>query len=266
MLTRRRFLESVAGALLACRTLAGQALASSANLFSIVRVKVGDQDVPRRNAPLVLLRYVVDHTSVEARLVSKVVDLGSSGMFESPFALWVGEGAYEPLSDQALEGLRRYLLAGGFLLVDAAGVGQDYSAFYEQCSRDLQRALEARTLSRVPKRHVLYRTFFKVDSVAGRVARRSYLEGIEIGDRLAVLFSHNDLTGAWAQDSFGRWTFTPVPGGERQRTSALRLGTNIVMYSLLLDYKDQQAHIDYLLRKRRLLTDPTEPREGHEGP
>ena len=264
MLSRRQFLEWVAGMLLGYGTSPSRALASTKNLFSIVRVRVGSQGMPRSNAPLVLLRYVVDHTSVEARLVTRVARLGSPEMFESPFALWVGGDGYEPLSDQDLEVLRRYLLSGGFLLVDNVGVGKGYRAFYEQCRLDLERAMLGRSLSRIPKNHVLYRSFFKVSSVAGRVARRDYLEGLKVGDRLAVVFSHNDLTGAWAQDSFGRWMFTPVPGGERQRTAALRLGTNVVMYSLLLDYKDQQTHIDYLLKQRRLLTDPTDPGQNRE--
>jgi hypothetical protein len=43
-----------------------------------------------------------------------------------------------------------------------------------------------------------------------------------------------------------------VPGGEDQREEAFRLGINLVMYALCLDYKTEQAHIDYILRTRRL--------------
>ena len=38
----------------------------------------------------------------------------------------------------------------------------------------------------------------------------------------------------------------------QQREEAFRLGINLVMYALCLDYKTEQAHIDYILRTRRL--------------
>ena len=49
-----------------------------------------------------------------------------------------------------------------------------------------------------------------------------------------------------------------LPGGYNDWRLALgaqshigRLGVNLVMYSLCLDYKTEQAHIDYILRTRR---------------
>ena len=42
-----------------------------------------------------------------------------------------------------------------------------------------------------------------------------------------------------------------IPGGDTQREEAFRLGVNLVMYALCLDYKTEQAHIDYILRTRR---------------
>jgi len=69
--------------------------------------------------------------------------------------------------------------------------------------------------------------------------------------RLAVVYTQNDLGGAWARDGFGRWEHEVVPGGDDQREEAFRLGVNLVMYALCLDYKTEQAHIDYILRTRR---------------
>ena len=39
---------------------------------------------------------------------------------------------------------------------------------------------------------------------------------------------------------------------ESEREEAFRLAINLVMYALCLDYKTEQAHIDYILRTRRL--------------
>ena len=48
------------------------------------------------------------------------------------------------------------------------------------------------------------------------------------------------------------WEHEVVPGGDDQREEAFRLAINLVMYALCLDYKTEQAHIDYILRTRRL--------------
>jgi hypothetical protein len=69
--------------------------------------------------------------------------------------------------------------------------------------------------------------------------------------RLSVVLSLNDLQGAWARDSFGAWEFDVVPGGESQRERAFRLGINIAMYALCVDYKDDQVHIPFIMKRRR---------------
>ena len=40
-------------------------------------------------------------------------------------------------------------------------------------------------------------------------------------------------------------------GGERQREMAFRLGINLAMYALCLDYKADQVHVPFILKKRR---------------
>ena len=42
-----------------------------------------------------------------------------------------------------------------------------------------------------------------------------------------------------------------TPGGERQREMAFRLGINLMMYAMCLDYKEDQVHIPFILKKRR---------------
>src|SRR3569623_2052354 len=65
---------------------------------------------------------------------------------------------------------------------------------------------------------------------------------------LVVVYSQIDLDGAWARDGFGHWEHEGIPGGDAQREDAFRFGVNLVMYALCLDYKTEQAHIDYILR------------------
>ena len=100
--------------------------------------------------------------------------------------------------------------------------------------------------------HVLWKSFYVLRSAPGRIVASPLLEGVERDRRLAVVYTQNDLGGALARDGYGRWEHEVVPGGDDQREEAFRLAINLVMYALCLDYKTEQAHIDYILRTRRL--------------
>ena len=67
-----------------------------------------------------------------------------------------------------------------------------------------------------------------------------------------VLYSGNDLIGAYAKDSLGAWEMEVTPGGDTQREKAIRLGVNLAMYALCLDYKEDQVHIPFIMKRRRI--------------
>ena len=66
---------------------------------------------------------------------------------------------------------------------------------------------------------------------------------------------------------FGNHDFMCEPGGERQRELAFRMGVNLVMYSLCLDYKTDQVHVPFIMRRRRWKPDDgaTTPAPGKSG-
>ena len=98
----------------------------------------------------------------------------------------------------------------------------------------------------------MFRSFFLTNSVFGRVASAPNLEGIHLHGRTILIYSHNDLLGAWSRDAFGNWDYECVPGGETQWKKAYRLGVNLIMYALCDDYKKDALHVDYILKRRRL--------------
>ena len=59
----------------------------------------------------------------------------------------------------------------------------------------------------------------------------------------------NDLGGAWARDKLGQWAHDIIGGGSRQRQLAIRLGVNITMYALTLDYKKDMVHLPIILER-----------------
>lgn len=261
--TRRSFLRAAATLLavpLAGPFLARRASASELNRFRVAQLTVGDRPPARPNAAFVLGQEVRFRTAVDVKLDRVVVPLSSREVFDHPFLLWVGDGAFPALTDTERDHLRTFLGSGGFLLVDNAGEGADLAAFDRRLRAELRKALPNSDLVPVPSRHVLFRAFYRQTAVWGRRALRSYVEGIELDGRLALVYSQNDLTGAWSRDGYGAWEFEAVPGGPAQREDALRFGVNLVMYALLLDYKDEQAHVEYLLRRRRLKPEDLEGR------
>jgi len=47
-----------------------------------------------------------------------------------------------------------------------------------------------------------------------------------------------------------------VPNGDGQREHAVRLAVNIAMYVLCSNYKDDQVHAPFLMRRRALVGGP----------
>lgn len=186
-------------------------------------------------------------TSIATLPQEKVLPLDSPELFYHPFLYLAGTDPLPALSSGEVENLRRYLTFGGFLLCDDAGDGR----FAASCERELGRILPGRTVGRIPSSHVLFKSFYLVAQPAGRTLSRPYLTGVVEGGRLAAVISSNDLGGAWARDELGSWQYEVVPGGETQREIAFRLGINLAMYSMCTDYKDDQVHLPFIMKRRR---------------
>jgi hypothetical protein len=77
------------------------------------------------------------------------------------------------------------------------------------------------------------------------------MEGVIRDGRLVAVYISNDLGGAWSRDDFGNYELQCEPGGERQRELAFRMGVNLVMYALCLDYKADQVHVPFIMKRRR---------------
>jgi hypothetical protein len=236
---------------LACAAVAphGASALGESSLFDVRGVDYeGGHPAPRESAPRRLAWEVRKRTSVDTRLDPTRARLDDPSIFDTPFLYWSGDAAFPPLSDAELAGLRRFLEFGGFVLVDDASPESD--EFDASIRRDLARAMPGAPLSRLSDDHTVYRSFYLLERPEGRVAGPDHLEAITLGERVALLYSRHDLGGAWARDNLGSWEHSVVPGGEAQRERAIRFGVNVVMYALCLDYKDDQVHAPFIMRRR----------------
>ena len=219
-----------------------------ASLFQPALAKHGGNWDLRRDGLRRLAWELTTRTSVEVLPSVKELALGDPALFESPMLYLSSDGPLPPLADAEVSNLRRYLTYGGFLLVES---NQSGGGFDESFRRELSRVLPRSPLVRVPQAHVIYKSFYLLDHPSGRVLDFPYLEMAQLGHRAAVVYSRNDMAGAWSRDDRGDWELEVTPGGELQREQAIRTGINLCMYALCLDYKDDAVHMNAILKRRR---------------
>ena len=188
-------------------------------------------------------------TSIEPASSDATVRLGQPDLHRYPMLYLAGAGPLPPYSEPERAALRRHLQYGGFLLVDSAD-GSDGSGFDASVRAELAKVLPASPLAPVPREHVIYKSFYLLDRQGGRVLVKPWLEAQLLDGRAAVIYSQNDLGGAWARTELGEWEYPCTPGGEAQRETAFRLGVNLTMYGLCTDYKDDAVHLPFILRRR----------------
>ncbi len=251
VISRRRLLAS--GLAAAAWSRAGRARAiGPRSKFRVGQIRTADGNWnPRPNAVRRVMWETDKRTSIEVDLEPAEVSLASSTLHETPFLYLAGDRQFSMPSDVEVRNLRRYLTFGGFLLIDSAE-GRLDGAFDRSVRRLVDAVFPASAgMQLVPRDHTLYKSFYLIDRPSGRLALSGAMECVMHDDRIAVLYSTNDLGGAWSRDNFGNYEFQCEPGGERQREMAYRLGINTVMYALCLDYKADQVHVPFSMRRRR---------------
>lgn len=248
---RRRFLAALA-ALGGAAVAPGRALAFGDDaLFDMPLI---EYDSPTWNPrPTAIRRTLLEIEMTSSILVAPeagTVRLDLDALVETPLAVLAGDRAFDPFSDAERDALRTWLSAGGLLFIDGSE-GREDGGFDASVRRELAAVLPEADIAPIDDDHVLWRTFYLIEPPVGRVLAAERLYGVQRDDRLAVIYSPNDVLGAWARDNFGNWEYEVHPGGSRQREMTVRFGVNLAMYALCLDYKEDQVHVEYLLRRRR---------------
>ncbi len=210
-------------------------------------LKVGGQGAAYQYAPAGIAWELRKRTNVVTRAEPTTVRLDEPALFLSPFLYWSGTSAFPPLSEGELRGLRSFVEHGGFLWIDDANPKS--GAFDLSVRRTLSRAFVNEPLSPLSVDHVVFRTFYLVDAPVGRVSEPAHVFGVSRGREASVIYTRQDVGGAVARDKFGNFEVGQI--GEMQRDKAIRFAVNIVMYALCVDYKDDQVHAPFLMRRRR---------------
>lgn len=225
----------------------------------------------RASAPSRWSSELVRRTSAPARLAPDAVRADSPQLWREPFVVWIGAEAVDELTHREVQGLRTFFALGGVMLVDDSD--PESGLFSASVKRQLQQVLPDTRPTPIGTEHVIFRSFYLLDRATGAVAGATgsagsanrdsgkqspnaqkqadgQLQAIVRGGQTQVIFSSYDLLGALAQDRNGLPLIPAVPGGEQQREMATRLAVNIAMFVLCTNYKDDQVHAPFLMRRR----------------
>lgn len=249
MITRREFLKIVAAGGIGTVSLPLIGFNQSSKFYFAQLKYLGEWD-PRPRAFNRLMTWLDLRSSVKASFERKILEIGSTDLFHYPFLYMAGKENFEPFSEEERKRLRRFIKLGGTLLIDDVS-GEENSPFDSQIRDEFKNILPEFSFSRIPSDHVIFKSFYLLHSASGRKVVKPYLEGIIFSDedRTSLIYSRNDLGGAWSEDEFGKWQYECIPGGESQRELAFRLGINIIIYALTGNYKKDQIHSPFIKRR-----------------
>ena len=187
-------------------------------------------------------------TSIETTRGLAQIALSHPNLYQYPFIYLAGSKEFGVFSTNELQRLRNYLSYGGFLLIDDNSSNTN-SKFDTSVRKMIEGLFPQVPLKKISRDHSIFRSFYLINRVSGRKQINSYLEGINIKGRTVLVYCANDLGGAWAIDKLGQWAHDIIGGGSRQRQLAIRLGVNIAMYALTLDYKKDMGHLPIILER-----------------
>ena len=182
---------------------------------------------------LVVLRRV---TNLDAYPLENALRLDDPELRRYPF-LYAVEVGRMALSDEEVEGLRSYLDAGGFLVVDDFWGTREWQVF----EYNMSRVFPDRPIVDVPMDHPLFRVYYQIDELVqvpsinnvlrGRTWERDgyepHVRGIfDERGRLVVAVNWNtDLGDAW------EWADIPEYPLEYS-TYAYEMGVNLIVYAM----------------------------------
>ncbi|MDX1674968.1 MAG: DUF4159 domain-containing protein [Longimicrobiales bacterium] len=198
------------------------------------RGRAWSTDYPKADRQfLVVLRRV---TNLDAPGRENAVRLDDPELRRYPF-LYAVEVGHMELTDAEVEGLRDYLLAGGFLVVDDFWGSREWAAF----ERNIRKVLPGRPIVELPRDHPVFRAYYDIDEIVqvpavsnirwGRTWERDgyvpHVRGIfgEDGRLLVAINWNTDLGDAW------EWADIPEYPLEYS-TFAYQMGVNLIVYAM----------------------------------
>jgi len=216
------------------------------NIRGFFNMTVIDYDIADKNrdrfptAVEELMRYMRDHTKINARIEGTTLEFSDPRIMDAPFLYMTGNDAVLQISDTEKRNLGEYLKNGGFLFSEEirqsdaddgldgkeSGVsGTPFDRQFKALMKDpLVLGSDGSKWQKLPKDHDLYFSFWDFPDgppMGGAPGGNVFdLEMLELRGRVAVVFS--DLNVSWY------WGDPLADARER----GLQFGVNLIVYAL----------------------------------
>ena len=187
-----------------------------------------------------LMRYIRDHSRVNARIEGTTLRLSDPTVMKAPFIYLTGNSAVFQFTKTEKENLGEYLKNGGFLFaeeirqahpetgLDQKNAGVQGTLFDRQFKALMEDpevlGSDGSKWQKIPKDHDLYYSFFDFEDgppMGGAPGGNVFdLEMLELRGRVAVVFSDLNISWYWGD-----------PNADA-RERGLQFGVNLIVYAL----------------------------------
>jgi hypothetical protein len=172
-----------------------------------------------------LCEFIQKETNIDIHTDEAKISILDESLFTYPILFLTGHGKIT-FSDEEAERLRNYLLQGGFLYAD-----DDYGmdSYFRKM---MQQVFPDRSLAELPFSHDIYHAHFQFDHGLPKIHEHDNKppQGFGILDdrnRLMVFYTYEtNISDGWVDPR----VYNDPP---EKRETALRIGTNIIVYALM---------------------------------
>jgi hypothetical protein len=171
-----------------------------------------------------MLKFLEENTNIKVDEKIVTVSPTDKDFFSYPFLFLTGHG-YMRFTEEEVERLRIYLTSGGFLFAnDSYGLINDFK-------REMKRVFPDKELVELPFTHGIYSCFWNFPNGLPKIHKHDGKPpqgfGIFHEGRLVVFFVYeSDIGDGWEDPQ----VYNDPP---EKREAALKMGTNIIIWSLL---------------------------------
>lgn len=170
------------------------------------------------------LTEVREETNIRTHDQFDQVRLESSELYDYPFAVMSGEGAFT-LTDEQVKALKEYLTGGGFLLASSGCSSEHWNTSFGEAMRS---AFPDVRKVRLEVDHPIYHSVYDIETSRYKTGgpRLPHLEALEIDGRVVMVWSPDGLN-----DTGNAGPNCCCCGGNEAR-SARKMNVNILAYAL----------------------------------
>jgi hypothetical protein len=171
-----------------------------------------------------MLKFLEENTNIKVDEKIVTVSPTDKDFFSYPFLFLTGHG-YMRFTEEEVERLRIHLTSGGFLFAnDSYGLINDFK-------REMKRVFPDKELVELPFTHGIYNCYWNFPNGLPKIHKHDGKPpqgfGIFHGERLVVFFVYeSDIGDGWEDPQ----VYDDPP---EKREAALKMGTNIIIWSLL---------------------------------